>query len=390
MNYIDQVRKQVEYPKIVPVLSLDMMWQEHGVIIWQAEKFEGKPVFYPAYNYKNYYSYSLLALIVKKKSLVLSKQAYNAASKSDFSILPNETLIDSDIVRIGGLRHFGDNLCDTDEYCMKFADALKKDIALIERSNPGFTNVILCGGKDSLNLLLLPWQNPVVVYSAEPNFLLVQDFVKDNSLAIEVRKLEDTYSEEHLADEILELCCRVDSRHWRWAKHIRDISEDYSKKIVIWKGQMGDVFCAPNWKTYIYPETQPKLFLCKFYKKLSPFMPQYLSKRIGNIIIRDVELTHWNKGSISQGVHMAFMRSLADCLVVSAYHGKNVTEVLSKVNLPSAVQTDIRGKLGNIIHGREVIYPLSNPSPGLSDMRKGAHEPDKFIKLLRKNDIEIK
>ena len=119
-------------------------------------------------------------------------------------------------------------------------------------------------------------------------------------------------------------------------------------------------------------------------------MPHFLNKRIGDIIMKDVEQTHWNKGAVNQGAHMAFMRALADCLVVSAYHGKNVTEVISKVNLPSAVQTDIRNKLGNIIHGREVIYPLSNPSPGLSDMRTGAHEPDKFIKILSENSIEIK
>jgi hypothetical protein len=156
MNYIDRIKKRVAYPKIVPVLSQDMMWQTHGVTIWQAEKFGGTPTFYPVYNYKDYYSYSLLALIVKKGFLNLNKQAYDIAQSDSFEILSNETIIDNDIKRIGGATRFGTEICDTDEYCVKLAEAMKKDISIIEGVNPGFTNVILCGGKDSLNMLLVP------------------------------------------------------------------------------------------------------------------------------------------------------------------------------------------------------------------------------------------
>ena len=344
MNYIDRVKKRVEHPEIVSVLSQDMMWQKHGVTIWQAEKFEGTPTFYPVYNYKDYYSYSLLALIVKKGFLNLNRQAYDIAKSEGFEISSNETLIDNDIKRIGGATRFGNEICDADEYCVKLAEAMKKDISLIEELNPGFTNVILCGGKDSLNMLLVPWKNPVVVYSAQPNFPLVQGFVKDNELPFEVRELKDPTSEEHLQDEVAELCCRMNSRHWRWAMHVRQISEDYSNKIIIWKGQLGDRFFNPSWKTYIYPESQPKLFLCMVYKKLSPLLPLSLDKWIGEKIIKDVGQTHWNKGSIAQGVHMGFMRALADCLVVSSYHGKNVMEAFSRVSLPDVVQSDIRDR----------------------------------------------
>lgn len=388
MNYIDKIKKRVDCPKIVSVLSQDMLWQKHGVTIWRAERFDGTPTFYPVYNYKNYYSYSLLALIVKKGFLNLNKQAYDIAQSDGFEILSNETLIDNDIKRIGGATRFGNEICDTDEYCLKLAEAIKKDISLIEELNPGFTNVILCGGKDSLNMLLAPWKNPVIVYSAQPNFPLVQDFVKDNNLPFEVKELKDHTSDENLQDEVAELCCRVDSRHWRWAMHTRQISEDHSNKIIIWKGQLGDRFFNPTWKTYIYPENQPKLFLCKLYKKLSPLMPLSLNKWIGKQVMKDVEQTHWNKGSITQGTHMGFMRALSDCLVVSAYHGKNVMEVFSKVSLPDTVQTDIRARIGAVLHGKDVIYPPTNPSPKIEEIRDGAHNPDLFVNLLKINGIK--
>ena len=367
-----------------------MMWQRHDVAIWQAERFEGIPTFYPVYNYENYYSYSLLALIVKKQSLAINEKAYNYASSQNFEILPNETLIDREIRRISGPTRFGNEISDTSQYCLKIVEAIKKDIALIEKANPGYTNVIMCGGKDSLNMLLLPWENPVIVYSAEPNFPLVQQFVKDNNLSYEVKELKDPYDEEHLADEVAELCCRVDSRNWRWAKHISQISEQYSRKIVIWKGQMGDVFFSTNWKTYIYPEKQPKLFLCKIFKKFSSFMPGFLVEKLGKIIIKDVEQTHWIKGSVAQGAHMGFIRALANCLVLSIYHGKNVMEVLSTVSLPETVNTDIRNEIGTILFKKRVFYPSANPSPKLIENRAGAHCPDKFIRLLKKNGIEIK
>ena len=62
MNYIDKIRKNIKNPKSVIVLTEDMMWQEQGPLIWQADNFDGLPAFYPVYKWQNCYSYSLLAL----------------------------------------------------------------------------------------------------------------------------------------------------------------------------------------------------------------------------------------------------------------------------------------------------------------------------------------
>ena len=86
---------------------------------------------------------------------------------------------------------------------------------------------------------------------------------------------------------------------------------------------------------------------------------------------------------------MAFIRALTDTLVLSAYHGKNVQKVLSSVDLAKAVQKDVRMKIGEMLHGRPVIYPSHNPSPNLSVFREGAYKPEKFIALLKKHDVDI-
>jgi hypothetical protein len=60
------------------------------------------------------------------------------------------------------------------------------DISLIKAGQPEFTNILLCGGKDSLSLSLLPWKNPVIVARAPPNYDLVRAFMADNYLSFDV------------------------------------------------------------------------------------------------------------------------------------------------------------------------------------------------------------
>ncbi|MEZ5756636.1 MAG: hypothetical protein R3D86_00285 [Emcibacteraceae bacterium] len=389
MDYIEKIREKIKTPKSVDVLTEDMMWQHQGPLLWKADRFDGMPAFYPVYRYNNYYSYSPLALILHKNTLHLNPAAVKKLNAKDFILLGHDTPIDQDVERIGASHGFTEKITDAEDYCRMLVEAIKTDIAEIEKLNPGFINVIMCGGKDSLNLLLLPWQNPVVAYSAVPNYPLVCDFVKENNLDIEVRLLEDSFDENYLQDEIAELCCRLDSVHWRWGHHIKKITDDYSKKLIIWKGQMADAYFAPRWKTYIYPENEPRLFFCKVYNKLSPYLPMFLSVPFGHLISRMVADTVWNKGAISQGDHMAFIRALTDTLVLSAYHGKNVQKVLSSVDLAKAVQKDVRMKIGEMLHGKPVIYPSSNPSPKLSGFREGSHKPEKFIDLLKKHGVDI-
>lgn len=255
MSYLSQLKDKIKDIDEVDVLTEEDIWSKHGNVIWKSNRFSGDPSFYPIYKWNDFYSYSILALILKKNSLALNDGVNQYIENRELAIIPDNLTIDREITRVGKPHDFSYLIGNVGEYCEKITKALKQDVKDIEDNNPGYLNIVMCGGKDSLNLLLLPWSNPVVALSAEPNYKLVCEFVRSNDLDMKVEKLEDLYDEDMLEDEILEACCRADLSHWRWGIHLRKIVQKHSQKVVIWKGQLGDVYMSPTWKSYIYPKT---------------------------------------------------------------------------------------------------------------------------------------
>lgn len=387
MNYISKLKEKIDTVQSVSELTETMMWECHDTTIWRSDKFVGLPSFYPIYRWNNYYSYSVLALILKKGNLFVNREV--TETKVELGVILDNLTIDKDIKRIGQAHNFDYSIKQKDDYCSQIVQALIEDTKYIEDINLGHTNIIMCGGKDSLNLLLLPWENPVVAISADPNYELVREFVANNCLNVKVIRLEDKYDETGLNNEILEACCRADLCHWRWGIHLKQIVAEYNHKTIIWKGQLGDVYMSPAWKTYLYPTKQPQNFFCKVYKKISPFLFDFLNEKIGKIIQPHVIRTSWDKSANLQGCHVGFIRALCDCLVLSAYHGAKVTSVFSKANLSSVAQEDIRSEVGELILGKKVVYPKENPGPKISSFRIDKNLPEIFIEQVAKAGIEI-
>ncbi|HPF45559.1 MAG TPA: hypothetical protein PK690_01755, partial [Emcibacteraceae bacterium] len=332
-DYIEKLRTKIKDIRQVPCLTEEMVWHHHDHYIWQAEKFEGLPSFYNVYRYKDYYSFSILALIVLKNNMKLNQTAVDTIFAKNFANHPGNYTIDEEIVKIGAPHDCRFDITDIDDYCQLTAEALKKDIKIIEEKNPGKTNIIMCGGKDSMNLLLLPWQNPVVALSAEPNYPLVQEFVNKNKLNIDVMKLEDSKDEVELDYEVVEACCRADLAHWRWGADLRKIAETYQHEAIIWKGQLGDVYYTNDWKNFITPYVEPQRTFRRLYKKFSYLLPFFINKKIGHIFQPIVIRRVWEVCSSLQGGHMSFLRGLMDMLVLSAYHGPNMSALIQKADL---------------------------------------------------------
>lgn len=388
MNFVEQISHASKEICVVDTLTEKDMWEEHGSVIWQANEFIGSPSFYPVYKWNNYYSFSVLALIIHKGYISPNLLVENL--NNPLHIIPNNRTVDNDIIRVGGPHEFECNITDTLEYCVKVSEALITDTKKLESTHEGFTNIVMCGGKDSLNLLLLPWENPVIALSAEPNYSYVCEFVKVNNLNVDVMLLEDKYDEALLENEILEACCRVDLSHWRWGIHLREIVAKLNFKVIIWKGQLGDVYLSETWKTYDYPIAKSRLLILKIYKRVSPLLPFFINKAIGKNLQANVIKTTWEKSANQQGSHVGFIRSLCNCLVLSAYHGENVSNVFSQVHLGAAVQKDVRAKIGELLLGKAVIYPTKNPGPAVSKFRINKHKLSTFITTLSKYGIDVK
>ncbi len=356
--------------------------------VWHAKKVNLNPSFYPVYKWQDYYSYSIYALIKLKGSLLVNEQAVNYIDDSKYDVIPSNITIDREIERVGGPHNCSFKISNVNDYIEKLHNAIIKDVKFIENQSQK-TNVILCGGKDSLNLLLLPWKNKTIAYSAKPNYELVKQFIVENNLNIECFELIDKENVQLLADEKLENCCRADLTQWKWTGHLVEIAKAHNHQVVFWKGQLGDLYMDETWKRYIFPANRPKLFALKVFKKLSKYLPSQLNTYIGHRIQPSVIKASWNKSATMQGSHLGFLRSLTNCLVLSSYHGKNVQNVISNADLSKVANTDIRHLLGNKLARRVVIYPNSNPGPKPSVFREGISGLDEFMAQIVKQEISI-
>ena len=267
--------------------------------------------------------------------------------------------------------------------------------AEIEKLNPNTTNLVLCGGRDSLNLLLLSWENSTIAVSAEPNYPLVCEFIKNNNLDIKTIRLDDLHDPEMLIEENLECCCRIALPEWKWGAGLRKVANGFDKKggfdkkVIFWKGHFGDTLLTPDWKSYINKNYKVKRFFSKVYRRTSHLLPDFLKYWIGEKFLPDVYKQGWNVAALMQGAHLSFIRSLTGAHALSAYHGKHMTGVYKQVNFARALQTDIRVEIGKKLLGRDVWYPDDNPSPPLSTIRIGLHDPDQFIMKLKENGINV-
>lgn len=362
----------------------EKIWGTHGPVIWHAGRASLSPTFYPVYRWQDLYSYSLLALILAKGRLRLNPRAVAAADRPGFLYLAGHDTIDLDIVRLGGPHTVGFEIQEVDEYARRIADALRGDAAAAEERHPGYTNVVLCGGKDSLNLLLLPWKNPVTAFSAEPNFELVREFARRNDLPINVQRLEDPQDAQVQDEEALVAACRADLAHWRWGGHLRRIAQDHGHKAIFWKGQVADLYTTPKWKAFVVPPRKREVVPRKIYKKLSPILPMPVHRMVGRRLQPRVVQATWDRCAVLQGCHMGFLRELTGCLFLSAYHGPRMMEVWSQADLASVAQVDMRDQVALELHGRKVMYPERNPAPPVSAFRAGLGRPGRFLGLLER------
>jgi hypothetical protein len=387
---IDGVELRVEPPGPRDVRAelteLDV-WGGHGPEVWRAERIGGpRPYFYPIYRQGDLYSYSPLSLILLKGRLDLDPGFAKQVSSPRFRYYTGTVTVDRQIERIGGPLAPSFRIKETAHYIESIADALRRDVAAAEARHPGFTNVVLCGGRDSLALLLLPWKNPVLVASGAPNFELVRRFVAEHSLGFDVVELLDD-DRSLLNLEILVNCCRNRLEHCRYGPHLRRLAESFDRKVIFWQGTWADTFTTPSWQRYRHKSRGLKRLVERNLDKIE-YRREWNRERARARQRRFFEAL-WTRGAMWQGAHHSIMRQLTGALALSAYHGPAMREVLESVDLFTAVPHDIRPQLGERLFGGPVAYPETNPGPPKSQFRKGHSHLKPFLKQLSSLGIPI-
>lgn len=355
------------------------IWSYPQGMIWNAKAFVGKPAFYPVYRYKDYYSYSAWFLILFKGKLVLNREFYEKRNQEKRPFSPTSETLDAEVVRIGGSQQGKPLFHSETKVVEAVASALVEDTSLVEERFKNYQHIILCGGKDSQNLLLLPWKTKVLALSASPNYELVKEFIRRNKLDIKIQSLEDSNTLT-LEREILCNAGLNDLQHFRWTAELKQIADSFHGKAIFWKGQAGDLYMTPYWKTY--SANTGKVFT-KFRKIATRFLGWSQTRE-------SLFEAAWNRLAMWQGTHMGFLRAATGALFLSAYHGEKMRSVLAGINYKKAIKRDLRKLIGNKLAGGEVWYPFANPAPPPTPFRREMHKPARFISLAKQCGISIK
>jgi len=372
------------------LLSEAAMWSQHGPMIWRAHHFEGLPHFYPVYRCGDLYSYSLLSLILHKGSLRVNPRVAREVETRSYPYQSGSETIDRDIRRIGGPPAPQFRIHDSQEFARRIADAMRRDAAVVETANPGKTNVLLCGGRDSLNLLLLPWRNPVLVASAPPNHDLVRAFLDENDIPFDLAELDDA-DDSLLPAEVLLNACRNDLAHCRWGPDLVRIARSLGGRAVFWKGQLGDSLMQPKWREYWHGRDEIAGLASRLTRPLGGLGEYRLRRWLENSTLRQRRCfrAQWTRGAMWQGAHMSLLRQLTDALFVSIYHGPAMLQARELVDLRGAVPQDIRPLVGSHLRGGPVRYPAANPGPSLSAIRQGVSGVTRFLDAIRRLGIPV-
>lgn len=359
-----------------PELDEEDLWLTPGPVVWQAERFGRAPMFYPVYRCGDLYATGPLPLIVLKGALELDDDVAREVRRGELRYVSSNATVDRRIRRIGCPEMSTLELSDPATYIREFAAAVRGDVARVEARCPGFVNLVLCGGRDSLNMLLLPWQNPVVAVSARPNFPLVQQFVRDNRLAIDVLELEDADA-SILDSEVAVNACRAGLSHSRWNGELYALAGRFERRCIFWVGAMADAFTTPRWRTYNHSLALARL-------RALPGLRRLTDTEAGQSLF---SWTCYYRGAMWQGCNMALLRELTDALVLSAYHGPAMRALLARIDLRGVATEDIRPAIGEALAGGPVAYPTTNPSPPPSSFRGGRSHLGAFLDVLARHGI---
>jgi hypothetical protein len=361
------------------VLTSSDVWARGGNAVFSAPRLSDAPSFYPVYRMGNLYSHSPIGLVAHVGDLEIDPEVAARIGRGDRRYWSGSGTLDRRISRVGAPRISTRALRDRDEFRTRLVDALCADVAAAEARHAGFTNAILCGGRDSLNLLLLPWKNPVIVLSASSNFALVQRFIADNGLSLHVKELKD--EDRSLLDaEVLANMCRLDLQHCRWSGELRAIAKEHGGRIIFWKGQLGDSLLTAKWRVYTHPSKARRFVRLPLLRGLtsSALYQGYFW------------WSQHNRGGMWQGTHMSLLRDLTGALVLSSYHGPAVSDLLAEVDLSATHTEDLRPLLGERLAGAPVKYPATNPGPPVSSFRAGLSDVRRMMMSAQAAGLRVR
>ena len=216
---------------------------------------------------------------------------------------------------------------------------LKNFINTIEKKFPNHAQIIMTGGKDSQLISLVPKLNSKNwhIFSSEPNFTLVQRWLRENNIEGNRLFKADDFNKETREDfkkKIICGDCYSDPKHIRWLPNLKKIAANFNYKCIFWSGTMADTIYS-------------------FHKDY------HLKSK------KDYFETHMTRACSWQGNYHQTLTNFVGNPLLSPYHSPEIWNDLYQHIDPTIItkNVDLREKIGERLLGRPVWWVSDNPGP---------------------------
>lgn len=206
----------------------------------------------------------------------------------------------------------------------------------IERRYPDYHHVIRMGGKDSQLISLVPkvsdnWH----VFSADPNYPIIKEFLEKNSIEFGQLFHHDNQNRESRSEFEKKIICsdlRGDPHHLRWLPQLTEIATYFDNKCIFWSGTEGDT------------------------------LNSYHSAYHG---VDDYFDVHFTRAANWQSITHQVTKNYTGCAALSPYHSNQIWEDLYRHYDPEMISksTDLRPAIGEALFRDDVWWPDRNPGP---------------------------
>lgn len=291
--------------------------------------------------------------LAKVKSMVSPEIKTILWSPHQPSYISNKT-IDSRIRKIRAFESVGTlansfnpaldgSIKDLDVYIDKSVHYLCKSINDIEKQYPDKQHIILMGGKDSQLISLIPKLNDENwhVFSAEPNYPLIRDWLSTNDIKVNKLFFHDGGNEETIDEFKNKIICGdlyTSPIHIRYAPALKKIAKEFNNECIFWLGSM------PR-RSSLYDGVHAQN---GHSKKRKEFFN-----------------SHFNSFPAWQGNIQQTYSNYIGCPFLCPYYLNDIWSELYVHIDPGMIEKgiDLRPRLGEALAGREIVWPEGNPGP---------------------------
>ncbi|MGH9893919.1 MAG: hypothetical protein ACREA0_18430, partial [bacterium] len=219
------------------------------------------------------------------------------------------------------------------------ARAIQRTISDIEDRFPDHAHVVLTGGKDSQLVHLARKRRPQrwYAFSAEPNYPVVRQWLEDNRIEVADCIRHDNVTDESSAELARKILCGdlyAGPFHLRWIVALDRIARRLGGNVIFWSGTAADAVIS--WHHDFKGRGR------------AHFLRQHLT-RVATF----------------QGTYHQTVKNYTGCPILSPYHSETFWRdvVLALDDTVLNDRTDFRYAIGELLSGRSVRWPSSNPGP---------------------------